>query len=273
MPGRRRLSGPTDRRRRCQLHVVGLRAAEEERAGTTTAEAGAGGQTAAGPSTDECDRLRRLAGGLLAGMETEHARLASDLRHEIAQHLTALKLRLDLVRAARDREAMAVHVDQARELVDEMAAWVRRLSVSLHPEAIYDSGLLASLTGYLEQAEADTGHPVRFSHEGLERQLPTMVAAVAFRVVQQLLAAAGGARPAQGPALHVWCDGADLGLYVEVDSDVLASDGEAWRRTERCLTRARELAASLTGVLEMESGAPGGVRISVVLPMLTDLID
>ena len=77
---------------------------------------------------------------------------------------------------------------QARGLVNELMARVRKLSLDLRPAMLDDLGLLPTLLWHIEHYTAQTHVKVNFKHSGLEKQrFAPEVETAAYRVVQEAL--------------------------------------------------------------------------------------
>ena len=136
------------------------------------------------------ERSRELAAmsrSLVQLQEQERSDFARELHDEVAQVLTALKLRLDVVRSAAPR-ALAELVAQAEPLVGDLMVTVRRLVLNLRPPLLDEFGLVEALRAHCDRFQSQTGVQVRFAAHGLSgTRLATEVESAAFRVVQESL--------------------------------------------------------------------------------------
>ena len=130
-------------------------------------------------------RLGQLHQKLEATKEEERRALSRELHDELGQTLTALKLRLQMVRAAPGALAGAPQVDPVA-LVDDLIARVRRISVDLRPPLLDEVGLVSALRVYLDGQAAVSGLTITLAADeaGVQR-LPSDLEIVCFRVVQE----------------------------------------------------------------------------------------
>jgi len=127
-------------------------------------------------------QLHALAARLQTVQETERKHLARELHDEIGQLLTGLRL---LLRANGELPAdeLMTRFEQARAMVDDLLASVRRLSFDLRPADLDQLGLLPALLALFERYTAQTGVLVNFKHQGVEGRFASDVETAAYRVV------------------------------------------------------------------------------------------
>jgi signal transduction histidine kinase len=200
--------------------------------------------------------------------ETERRNIALELHDEIGQVLTGLKLTLEMSSRFPDRDVGAT-LDQARKLVNDLMARVRKLSLDLRPALLDDLGLLPTLLWHIEQYTAQTHVRVNFKHSGLEkRRFASEVETAAYRLVQEALT--NIARHAQVDEATVrlsthqgtlLIEVEDLGTGFEVDS-VLAASGTSG------LAGMRERAVLLGGRLTLDSRPGAGTRLIAQLSIV-----
>jgi PAS domain S-box-containing protein len=131
--------------------------------------------------------LSSMSRNLVQLQEQERRDFARELHDEVGQVLTALKLRLDIVRSAAPRE-LATLVAQAEPLVGDLMVTIRRLVLNLRPPLLDEFGLAEALRAHCERFQSQTGVQVTFSTHGLgDTRLSTEVESAAFRVVQESL--------------------------------------------------------------------------------------
>ena len=129
------------------------------------------------------EELRRsLSRRLLQVQEMERRNVAHELHDEIGQYLTGLTLLLDSVALPSDSSA-SIRLREGRQLVDELIAKVRDISLSLRPSMLDDLGVVPALKWLTERY---SGIQVKFEHNGLEgRRLPPELETAIYRLVQE----------------------------------------------------------------------------------------
>jgi signal transduction histidine kinase len=165
-------------------------------------EAGAGSE-----GTLACRRIEVQA-------RTEERRSLSRLLHdEIGQSLTALSMKLAMLRA-HATGAMQAQVVDAHKLLEKTLEQVQRLSRGLYPSAVEDLGLVPALRSYIQRFTTDSavGLQVKASESQLSALAPTMAVAI-FRSVEALLS---DLPPASSVLLTLTMRGGALELEVRM---------------------------------------------------------
>lgn len=203
-------------------------------------------------------RLEALSRRLLDVQEAERRRIAKELHDEVGQLLTGLKFQLE----ARPQEPGRPDL---RDLVDEVLARVRDLSMTLMPPMLDDLGLLHALLWQVERYTAQTGVAVDFRHAGLGRRFASEFELAAFRIAQEALTnVARHARVSQA-RLEVWASAEALG--VEVADAGRGFEADAATGASVGIAGMRERARLLGGQLTVESAPGAGTRLCAVLPL------
>src|SRR6185295_19176412 len=102
-------------------------------------------------------RLQELSRRLVEAEEAERRNINRELHDRVGQNLSALNLRLNLVRAQLPPEASAAVTERladAQRLAESSVQHVRDVMADLRPPALDDYGLLAALRTH---ADALTG--------------------------------------------------------------------------------------------------------------------
>jgi signal transduction histidine kinase len=211
------------------------------------------------------ERLKFLSRRLMEVQETERRNIALELHDEIGQVLTGLKLTLEMG-ARLPVEEISSGLAEARVLVNELMARVRKLSLDLRPAMLDDLGLLPALLWHFEHYTAQTQVRVNFKHSGLERRrFGPEVETAAYRMVQEALTNA--ARHAQVRDVTVRLSTHPQTLWIEIEDRGQGFDVEAVLNASETsgLAGMRERAVLLGGSLTIESQPGAGTRLTAEL--------
>ncbi len=207
------------------------------------------------------ERLKLLSRRLMEVQELERRNIALELHDEIGQLLTGLKLTLEISTRLPGGEVGA-SLDQARQLVNELMARVRSLSLDLRPAMLDDFGLLPTILWHIEHYTAQTQVQVNFRHSGLEeKRFAPDVETAAYRVVQEALTNVARHAEVHEATVRIWTHQQTLLIQVEdhgkgfdVESVLAASYSSG-------LAGMRERAIVLGGQLTVESHVGNGTRL------------
>jgi PAS domain S-box-containing protein len=211
------------------------------------------------------ERLQSLSRRLMEVQETERRNIALELHDEIGQVLTGLKLTLEMG-ARLPADEVGNGLAEARLLVNELMARVRKLSLDLRPAMLDDLGLLPALLWHFEHYTAQTQVRVNFKHSGLEkRRFGSEVETAAYRMVQEALT--NVARHAQVQEVTVRLSTHRRTLIIEIEDRGKGFDLESVLSASETsgLAGMRERAFLLGGNLIIESHAEAGTRLTAEL--------
>jgi len=132
--------------------------------------------------------LRAAYDRLETTKEDERRFLSHELHDELGQTLTALKLRLQVAaRTGGGSGALA----QPLEIIDDLIARVRRISLDLRPPLLDEVGLVCALRAYLQSQATMSGLAIEFHadepHDEIPSRLPADQEIACFRVVQEAI--------------------------------------------------------------------------------------
>ncbi len=212
------------------------------------------------------DEHQDLARRLVEVQEAERRSVARELHDEAGQMMTALKLKLSLLR--RDERFPVDLQDELAGLqatVDEVMLGLHQLAMNLRPPSLDRYGLVPALEQYIAAFRRQREMRVEFLVEGLDQQrLPDHVATAVYRIVQEALTNIARHAQAHQAGIVLSARGGHLNLVVEDDGqgfDVAA----AFQSARLGLLGMRERVEMLGGTLDIESG-PGGTRLFVDVP-------
>jgi signal transduction histidine kinase/predicted Ser/Thr protein kinase len=211
-------------------------------------------------------QLRALAARLQTVQESERKHLARELHDEIGQLLTGLRL---LLRPNGELPAdeLKTRFEQARAVVDDLLAKVRRLSFDLRPADLDQLGLLPALLALFERYTAQTGVLVNFKHQAVEGRFASEVETGAYRVVQEALTNAARHARVSRINVRVWTGAGMLNLQIEDRG--CGFDPEVVLKTPQSsgLIGMQERIMLLGGRMTIESSPGSGTTITAELPL------
>lgn len=217
------------------------------------------------------ERLKILSRRLMEVQEAERRKIALELHDEIGQVLTALKLSLE-IGSRRPANEVGASLDQARTLVNDLMARVRKLSLDLRPAMLDDLGLLPTLLWHIEHYSAQTQVRVNFKHSGIEkRRFAPEVETAAYRLVQEALT--NVARHAEVSEVTVRLSTHRQTLLIEVEDQGRGFDVEAALKGSETsgLAGMRERVVLLEGRLTIASQTGKGTRLVAEMSTLDHL--
>jgi signal transduction histidine kinase len=164
-------------------------------------------------------------------------------------------------------ENVPSHLGEALNLVNELIARVRDLSLELRPAMLDDLGLLPALVWLFERYTHQTQIHVDFGHNGLEKRFAPEIETAAYRIIQEALTnVARHARESEA-AVRVWTNDNVLHLQVEDWGEGFDVDAALAANRSSGLSGMRERTASLGGCLKIESVQGVGTRVHGELPL------
>jgi len=214
----------------------------------------------------EAERARReLLARLVFAQEDERRRIAREMHDQFGEHLTALALRIRLLKdACGDRADWRAHVESIESIAQRLDHDVDQLVWQLRPTALDDLGLRAALGNYVQDCSARVGIPARLHTSGLlDDRLPADVETALYRIAQEALT---------NVAKHASAANVEVILERRTDHVVLIieDDGAGFEPASRetategfGLLGMRERAALVGATLEIESSAGNGTAIFV----------
>jgi signal transduction histidine kinase len=220
------------------------------------------------------EHLGQLHRRLDATKEEERRSLSRELHDELAQTLTALKLRLQLgARACGARPgASGGPADlEPVALVDDLISRVRKISVDLRPPLLDEVGFVSALRVYLEGQAALSGLEITLEAEeplpDQDRRLPADFEITCFRVVQESVTNALRHAAARRIEIRIVRLGDRVSLSIRDDGRGFAPSilDAAAARGHLGIVGMRERVRARDGRFELTSRPGAGTAIAVEL--------
>jgi len=210
---------------------------------------------------------RRLLASLVRAQEEERRRIATDIHDDSVQVMTALTLRLDLLRRRSGDPELARELEEVAETARGAIARLRHLMFELRPPALDRDGLASALRLYLDQVGSEHGLDVLLD-DRLAAEPGTEARTILYRIAQEALT--NVAKHAQASRVEVELETRGEGVLLRVRDDgrgfspeQVERAGEPWHVG---LTAMRERAEMAGGWCRVESQPGAGTRVEVFVP-------
>lgn len=221
---------------------------------------------------DYQEKLQRMAFDAALVEERERRRIASDLHDRIGQALALAQIKLTSAREAMGGAARA-EVDEAVGLLAQSAIDTRTLIFDLSPPVLYDLGLKAALSWLAEDLEKRHGVEIELSDGHVEESLDEASAALVYRAVRELLM--NVFKHARTTKAKVSLLRTDACFGVEVEDRGVGFDPSDVSFASAVggfgLFNVREQISRLGGSVEVVSAPQQGTRVSIRLPVKTQM--
>jgi len=210
--------------------------------------------------------LERLSARLVDVQEQERRALARELHDEVGQALTAVKMDIGIALRGEHLEPRSRNaLEEARDLSDLTLRSVRDMSQLLHPSALDDFGLPATLTAYLRNFAQRTGIRAQFT-ETMNTRLSPRIELCVYRIVQEALNNIAQHSGASVCTVMIRTSTDMLRLLVEDNGrgpdGIRVGHGLG-------LIGMRERAQALGGTFTISEREGGGTVLTVMLPLET----
>ena len=212
------------------------------------------------------ERQQSLTRRLVELQENERRSLARELHDQIGQMLTVLQFSLSSLQIQASDEQKR-EVVNAQNMVRDLIAQTREISLNLRPSMLDDTGLVLTLIWYFDRYISQTGIKVEFRHHNiLERRFTTEIEIAVFRIVQEALT--NVARHAQTDSVSVVLQFGEQRVKIEiVDHGQGFNPDEVDTTAHMGLSSMHERAYAVGGLLEVHSARAIGTHIHAIIPL------
>ncbi len=209
---------------------------------------------------DYAEQQKIISRRLLEVQEAERRHLALELHDEIGQKLTGLKLTLEMI-ARQNEESDSIKL--AQNLVNEVMAKVRKLSLDLRPATLDHLGLLSAFLWLIRNYTAQTNIEIDFNHTELEgRRFSTEIETSAYRVVQEALTNIARHADVKTAKIRIWTDRSNLNLTIEDEGKGFDLEQVLAEGNSTGVAGMRERVLFLNGDFQIETAKDKGTKIS-----------
>ena len=210
--------------------------------------------------------LRRL----VMAQEDERRRIARDMHDQFGQLLTALLLKLGLLKEdCREHEKLCEQVESAEAVARQLDRDVDFLVWELRPTVLDDLGLRDALTNFAQNWSKHFNIPVEVHTRGIgEERLTSEIETALYRIAQEALN--NVSKHARAANVNILLERRADSISLVVEDDGIGFDAEEMfgANDQRLgLVGMRERAALVGGTTEVESHPEEGTAIIVRLPV------
>ena len=213
----------------------------------------------------EAERTRtELLGRLVFAQEDERRRIAREMHDQFGEQLTALALRIRLLKDACQDPGLASHVQAIESIARRLDQDVDQLVWQLRPTALDDLGLRAALANYVQDWSTRVGVAATLHSAGLlDDRLPADTETALYRIAQEALTNVAKHAAATNVEVILERRGNAVLLVVEDNGQGFDMDAPDLPGHGFGLVGMRERAALVGAVLEIESSPGMGTAVFV----------
>ena len=217
-------------------------------------------------------QLHLLMSQVLEAQEGERKRISSELHDVVGQNLLFLKFKVAHLEKLLDPEQKSLQADceEMYEYVDEIIENVRRLCWDLMPSDLEDLGLIAAISGLVEDCVRHYSLNIEVDFEGVNVVLNHEAQVLVYRLLQESLtniAKHAGARAVQ---IKGFREKDNLCFVIQDDGggfDLEKMLSRPGNKKGMGLSTMRERARMLNATLEIRTGVGEGTRICITIPI------
>lgn len=212
------------------------------------------------------ERQQALTRRLVELQEIERRSLARELHDQIGQMLTVLQFSLASLQVQTSDEQRN-EVINAQNIVRDLIAQTREISMNLRPSMLDDTGLVLTLIWYFDQYTNQTGIKVGIRHHNiLEKRFVADIEIAVFRIIQEALT--NVARHAKTDLVSINLQFEDQVIKIDIVDKGQGFDPDLVDSTAHMgLSSMHERAYAVGGLLEIKSVPGVGTRIHAEIPL------
>ena len=210
---------------------------------------------------------RRLVARVVRASEEERARIAADIHDDTVQAMTAVGLRLGLLRRRLGETPQLEALDDLEESVRSSISRLRNLIFELRPPELDREGLASAVRHRLQQLSEELGLAYELEAE-LQREPEAETRTIAYRIVQEALT--NTRKHAGATRVQIVFDTRGVGLFGSVRDDGSGFSMEQLADRRRLghlgVVAMRERAEVAGGWLRIESAPGAGTHVEFWIP-------
>jgi two-component system sensor histidine kinase DegS len=226
----------------------------------------------------ESAKNRQLIGlKIILAQEEERKRIAREIHDGLAQTLANVVLRTEIAERMLNKDAIGSAKEELSDLKVQVRSGieeVRKIIFNLRPMALDDLGLIPTLRKFTQDYEDKTKIRTKIDLVGKETRLPSGMEVAIFRVVQEAFSNVLKHSQASHVALEVTYQQQMVKIMVKdngIGFIVEQIDRKIDKGSHYGLMGMRERVELLEGRMEVESDKGTGTKVSMTIPIKTDL--
>jgi len=214
---------------------------------------------------DKYRKFKSLATHFKTSIEKDRKYLAVELHEELAQLAAVVKLDVDWVNTQEPAlsELSKKRIEHALAVSDLLVNTIRRISFSISPNMLEDTGLNETLQWHCNEFAILNGIPCIFETRYNEADLTQEIKLDFFRICQESLN--NVMDHAQASRVKISIEDKDRKIYLSIADDGTGFDAGQQKQTPG-LTNISKLVASINARLTIHTAPGCGTRIEVVVP-------
>jgi len=205
---------------------------------------------------------------LVFAQEDERRRIAREMHDQLGEQLTALALRIRMLKeACGEHDDWRAHVESIEAIAQRLDRDVDTLVWELRPTALDDLGLRAALANYVQDWSNRVGIPAKLHSSGLlDDRLRSDAETALYRIAQEALT--NVAKHAKAGNVDVILERRDDSVLLIIEDDGVGFDPAAGEGGGQGfgLLGMQERAGLVGAMLEIESSTDKGTTVLVRMP-------
>jgi len=212
------------------------------------------------------NRRRTPEQAIVAAVERERKRFASDVHDGVCQELAGAAMMLDAI-LPRVPSDVATEIRSIAEHIRQVTLDARRLALGLAPIVVERAGLAGALALLKADVEALMGGPAVavFVEERFTRKLPLDMAVNLYRIAQEAIANA--LRHSGASHIDISIGVCDKGLLFAIQDDGCGIRDNGSELSGLGIKSMVSRAEWLGGELRLLPGSPQGTSVQVIVPI------
>ncbi|OUM94961.1 MAG: histidine kinase [Thermobacillus sp. ZCTH02-B1] len=226
----------------------------------------------------ESAKNRQLIGlKIILAQEEERKRMAREIHDGPAQSLANLVLRTEIAERMLMKQEFQLVQEELMELKSQVRSGleeIRKIIFNLRPMALDDLGLVPTLRKFVQDFEEKTKIRAVFETSGRELRMPSGMEAAIYRLVQEAFSNALKHASASYVRLEIKFHPKRVNLVIQdngVGFDVEQTLARSKHSSHFGLIGMTERVELLNGKMEIQSAKGQGTKISISIPVDTDL--
>jgi len=226
----------------------------------------------------ESAKNRQLIGlKIILAQEEERKRMAREIHDGPAQSLANLVLRTEIAERMLAKQEFQLVQEELMELKSQVRSGleeIRKIIFNLRPMALDDLGLVPTLRKFVQDFEEKTKIRAVFETAGRELRMPSAMEAAVYRLVQEAFSNALKHASATYVSLELKFYPRRVLITIQdngVGFDVEQTMARTKKNSHYGLIGMNERVELLNGKMDIQSARGQGTKISISVPVSTDL--